>query len=72
MKPGATIGVRGPFGTGWPVKAAEGSDVVIVAGGLGLAPLRPAIYQIFANRGRYGRVVILFGSRNPERHALSS
>ena len=65
LKPGATIGVRGPFGTGWPVAAAEGSDVVIVAGGLGLAPLRPAIYQIFANRGRYGRVVILFGSRNP-------
>jgi len=65
LTPGATIGVRGPYGTGWPVKAAEGSDLVIVAGGLGLAPLRPAIYEIFANRGRYGRVVILFGSRNP-------
>ena len=66
LKPGATIGVRGPFGTGWPVEAAEGRDVVIVAGGLGLAPLRPAIYQILANRGRYGRVVILFGSRSPD------
>ena len=65
LAPGAVIGLRGPFGTGWPVKEAEGSDVVIVAGGLGLAPLRPAIYQILANRGRYGRVVILFGSRNP-------
>ena len=65
LVPGATIGVRGPYGTGWPVKAAEGSDVVIVAGGLGLAPLRPAIYEIFNNRRRYGRVVILFGSRNP-------
>ncbi|CAJ0780219.1 FAD/NAD(P)-binding protein [Ralstonia chuxiongensis] len=62
---GATLGVRGPFGTGWPIDAAEGSDVVIVAGGLGLAPLRPAIYEILARRGRYGRVTILFGSRNP-------
>jgi NAD(P)H-flavin reductase len=62
---GATIGVRGPFGTGWPVAAAEGSDIVVVAGGLGLAPLRPAIYRILANRARYGRVVILVGSRNP-------
>lgn len=62
---GSTIGLRGPFGTGWPVEEAEGSDVVIVAGGLGLAPLRPAIYTILANRVRYGRVVILLGSRNP-------
>jgi NAD(P)H-flavin reductase len=66
LETGATIGLRGPFGTGWPVAAAEGSDIVIVAGGLGLAPLRPAIYDVLANRGRYGRVVILFGSRNPK------
>jgi NAD(P)H-flavin reductase len=65
LEPGATIGVRGPFGAGWPVKEAEGSDVLIIAGGLGLAPVRPAIYEIFANRERYGRVSILFGSRNP-------
>jgi NAD(P)H-flavin reductase len=71
---GATIGVRGPFGSGWPLAAAQGSDVVIVAGGLGLAPLRPAIYEILADRSRYGRVVILYGSRNPNdilfRHEL--
>jgi NAD(P)H-flavin reductase len=65
LKAGDEIGLRGPYGTGWPVRAAEGSDVVIVAGGLGLAPLRPAIYAILANRGRYGRVSILIGSRNP-------
>jgi NAD(P)H-flavin reductase len=65
LAPGATIGVRGPFGTGWPVKHAEGSDIVIIAGGLGLAPLRPAINYVLANRGHYGRIVILFGSRNP-------
>ncbi len=74
LAPGAVVGLRGPFGTGWPVKEAEGSDLVIVAGGLGLAPLRPAIYQVLANRGRYGRVVILLGSRNPKdmlfRHEL--
>jgi NAD(P)H-flavin reductase len=65
LKPGDEIGVRGPFGAGWPVREAGGADVVIVAGGLGLAPLRPAILHLLANRGRYGRVVILFGSRNP-------
>lgn len=63
---GATIGLRGPFGTNWPVTAAEGSDIVIVAGGLGLAPLRPAIYAILANRKRFGRVILLFGSRTPK------
>ncbi|WP_042300823.1 FAD/NAD(P)-binding protein [Paraburkholderia kururiensis] len=62
---GATLGVRGPFGAGWPMQAAAGTDVVIAAGGLGLAPLRPAIYEILANRSRYGRVTILFGCRNP-------
>lgn len=66
MKAGAMLGVRGPFGTAWPVEAAEGSDVVIVAGGLGMAPLRPAVYRILANRERYGRVVLLYGARNPK------
>ncbi|MGO9512861.1 MAG: FAD/NAD(P)-binding protein [Steroidobacteraceae bacterium] len=66
LKKGATVGLRGPFGTGWPVAAAQGADIVFVAGGLGLAPLRPAIRQVLADRRRYGRVVILFGSRNPK------
>lgn len=74
LAPGALVGLRGPFGRGWPIREAEGSDVVIVAGGLGLAPLRPAIYAILANRVRYGRVVVLLGSRNPKdilyRHEL--
>ena len=65
LKSGAILGLRGPFGTAWPTQAAEGSDVVIVAGGLGLAPLRPAIYQVLAHRERYGRVAILYGSRSP-------
>jgi NAD(P)H-flavin reductase len=66
LQPGAVLGLRGPYGTAWPVELAEGSDVVIVAGGLGLAPLRPAIYHILGNRARYGRVVLLFGSRSPQ------
>jgi NAD(P)H-flavin reductase len=62
---GDVVGVRGPFGSAWPVEAAEGSDVVIVAGGVGLAPLRPAIYHIITNRGKYGRLRILYGARTP-------
>jgi NAD(P)H-flavin reductase len=65
LEPGATVGLRGPYGVGWPVAEAQGADVVIVAGGLGLAPVRPMIYEVLANRQRYGKVAILFGSRQP-------
>jgi NAD(P)H-flavin reductase len=74
LKPGDPIGVRGPYGHGWPVDVAAGADVVIVAGGLGLAPLRPAIYRLLAERSRFGRVVLLVGMRQPDdilfRHEL--
>jgi NAD(P)H-flavin reductase len=63
---GASVGVRGPFGTGWPVDEADGADIVVVAGGLGLAPLRPALYRLLATRRRYGRIVLLYGTRSPE------
>lgn len=66
MKAGDTLGVRGPYGTAWPVEAAYGQDLVFVAGGVGLAPLRPAIYHAMANRERFGRVVVLYGARTPE------
>jgi NAD(P)H-flavin reductase len=65
-KPGDAIGVRGPFGTGWPLDEAVGSDVAVIAGGIGLAPLRPAIYRLLADRRRFGRVVILCGARSPQ------
>jgi NAD(P)H-flavin reductase len=60
-----TIGVRGPFGTAWPLEDNKGRDIVIAAGGIGLAPLRPVIYQISNQRSQYGRVVILYGARTP-------
>lgn len=66
LRKGDSIGIRGPFGTNWPVAAAEGNDVVFVAGGIGLAPLRPALYQVLASREKYGRVVLLYGARTPE------
>jgi NAD(P)H-flavin reductase len=61
----AVVGVRGPFGSNWPVAASAGSDIVIVAGGLGLAPLRPALHGLFAGREKYGRIVLLYGARSP-------
>jgi NAD(P)H-flavin reductase len=62
---GEGIGVRGPYGTGWPVEAARGRDLIIVAGGIGLAPLRPVIYHVLHSRQDYGRLVVLYGARSP-------
>ena len=62
---GDDIGVRGPYGTSWPMEAARGRDVIIVAGGIGLAPLRPVIYEVLRNRGDYRRLVIIYGARSP-------
>ncbi len=66
LQPGDALGLRGPFGVGWPMAEALGQDVVIVAGGLGLAPLRPALYGLLAQRERYGRIALLYGTRSPE------
>jgi NAD(P)H-flavin reductase len=62
---GTVLGVRGPFGTAWPVVEAEGRDVIVVAGGIGLAPVRPVILHLLANRERYTRVIVLVGARTP-------
>jgi NAD(P)H-flavin reductase len=62
---GGTVGVRGPFGTTWPLEEALGADVVVLAGGLGLAPLRPAVEGLLAGRDSYGRLYLLYGARTP-------
>jgi anaerobic sulfite reductase subunit B len=62
---GNVIGVRGPFGRGWLEDVVPDQDVVIVAGGLGLAPVRPIIYGILSHRRRYGRVTVIVGARRP-------
>ncbi len=64
-QPGQLIGVRGPFGASWDVPSAAGRDLVIVAGGIGLAPLRPVVLAALADRSRYGRIVLLAGARTP-------
>ena len=66
LKTGSLIGVRGPFGSGWPVQKAEGGDIVVVTGGIGLAPLRPALHALFHHRERFGRILILYGARTPD------
>lgn len=65
-KPGDEIGVRGPFGTGWNLDRARGRDVVVVAGGLGLAPVRPIVTELIAHRADFGRAVVLVGARSPD------
>lgn len=62
---GSVLGIRGPFGNAWPVEKAAGGDVVIVAGGIGLPPLRPALYEVLHRRGDYGEVALLYGARTP-------
>ena len=66
LKAGDTIGVRGPYGAHWPIEKHEDNDIVLITGGIGLAPLRPVIYHVLANRARYGKLVLLYGARTPE------
>jgi NAD(P)H-flavin reductase len=62
---GDPVGIRGPYGSGWPMDATEGKDVVVAAGGIGLAPVRPVLLALLADRGRYGAVSLIYGSRTP-------
>ena len=64
-EPGTVLGVRGPFGNAWPLELAEGRDLVIVAGGIGLAPLHGALRHALVNRERYRALVVLYGARTP-------
>jgi NAD(P)H-flavin reductase len=63
---GDTVGLRGPYGTAWPMDQARGCDLLFIAGGLGLAPLRPAILHALRHRDAYGRITVLYGARSPD------
>lgn len=63
---GDSLGVRGPYGVGWPLEAAQGKDLLIVAGGIGLAPLRPVVLHALNHRQRFNSVALIYGARTPE------
>lgn len=65
LRKGDRVGIRGPLGNCWPLEDTKGRDVLIVGGGVGLAPLRPAILQMLASRGDYGEMWLLYGARTP-------
>lgn len=66
LQRGDMLGVRGPFGSAWPLRAAKGKDVLLAAGGLGLAPFKPLLYHILMNRQEYGKVVLYYGAKTPQ------
>ncbi len=65
LREGDIVGVRGPFGKGWPLDEAKGKDLLIVAGGIGIAPLRPVIYYTIKHRDEFNKVEVLYGARTP-------
>jgi NAD(P)H-flavin reductase len=65
-EPGAVLGLRGPFGTSWPIAESRAADVVVVAGGIGLAPLRPVVLHALEHRATFGEVLVLYGARTPD------
>ncbi|WP_432590345.1 FAD/NAD(P)-binding protein [Streptomyces sp. HD1123-B1] len=66
LRAGDTVGLRGPFGTGWDLDGPAGSEVLVVAGGIGIAPLRPVVRHVLRHPWRYGRLRVLIGARAPE------
>jgi sulfite reductase subunit B len=65
LEPGALVGIRGPFGNGFPLDMLRGRDILFVAGGLGLVPMRSLINYVLDNRDDYGKLTILYGCKNP-------
>ncbi len=65
LQPGDTLGLRGPLGNNWPLERAVGRDLVIVTGGIGLAPLRPVLHAIVGDRRKFGDVKLFYGARTP-------
>ena len=71
-EPGEVLGARGPFGTSWPMEESRGGDLVIVAGGVGLPPLRPVVLDAIANRDLHRTVSLIYGARTPADLLFSS
>lgn len=65
LRAGTEIGIRGPYGTAWPIEQARGRDLVLVGGGIGLAPLRPVIHHVLRHRDDFRKVTLLYGARSP-------
>jgi NAD(P)H-flavin reductase len=65
LQPGDVVGLRGPYGANWPIELTRGHDIVLVVGGLGLAPVRPVIRTLLARRSEFGRIALLYGARRP-------
>jgi NAD(P)H-flavin reductase len=65
LRSGDIVGIRGPFGIGWPIETLKNRDVLVMAGGIGLAPLRPMLYHLLKHRKDYGRIILLYGARKP-------
>ena len=66
LRPGMKIGIRGPYGSAWPLKICEGGDVIVAAGGIGLAPLRPVVKYLEDHRDKFNKRILLIGARSPE------
>jgi len=66
LEPMDEIGIRGPFGNFFPLEEMEGQNLLIVGGGIGLSPLRSVIFNVLDNRGKYGKIDIIYGARSPQ------
>ncbi|MGE5554298.1 MAG: FAD/NAD(P)-binding protein [Betaproteobacteria bacterium] len=66
LEPNALVGLRGPYGNGWPLERICGQDLVIIAGGLGMAPLRSLLNYVLDNRAEFGRLAVMYGARTPD------
>ena len=65
LKKGQKVHFRGPYGNGWPLEKLKGKNVIVVAGGIGMAPLRPVIHYLLKNQNRFGKIFLLYGARTP-------
>lgn len=66
LPPNARVGVRGPYGNGFPIEKLQGNNLLLVAGGLGMAPLRSLLWYALDNRSKFNDVTLMYGGRNPD------